>query len=54
MRYNTEQYSISDSIKSNRIELNRIELNQFELKQNRIEQNGEQISRRDKIKEHEI
>ena len=49
MRYNTEQYSKSDSIKENKIESN-----QFKIKQNRIEQNGDQISRRDKIKKHEI
>ena len=49
MRYNTEVYS-----KSNSIGLNPIKKNQFEIKQNRIEQNGDQISRRDKIKVHEI
>ena len=59
MRYNTEQYSKSNSIEQNRIKSNQIKSNQFEIKQNRIESNrikwnGDQISRRDKIKEHEI
>ena len=48
MRYYTEQYSKSNSIKENRIESNQIDLKY------RIEQNGDQISRKDKIKEHKI
>ena len=49
MRWNTEQYSKPDSIESNRIESSEIE-----IKWIRIELNGQEISRRDKIKEHEI
>ena len=39
MRYNTEQYSKSNSIEQNKVESNQIKSNQFEIKQNRIEQN---------------
>ena len=51
MRYYTEQYSKSNSIEFNRIEQKK---EQNRIKQNRIQWNGDQISRRDKIKEHEI
>ena len=37
MRYYTEQYSKSNSIKENRIESNQITSNRFEIKLNRIE-----------------
>ena len=54
MRYNNEQYSKLNSIESSLIELNQFEIKQNRIEWNRIEQNGEQISRRDEIKEYKI
>ena len=50
MRYNTEQYSKSNSIKEKKIEQNQIKSNQFEIKQNRIEQNRMEIKSAEEIK----
>ena len=50
MRYNTEQYSKSNSIEENRIKSYQINLKLSRIEQNRIKQNGIEIKSAEEIK----